>query len=372
MVFIENLLAALSELWVNKFRSILTTLGIIIATSSVICVVSLLEGMTRYMSTFIQGLGSDAIWIQPDLTSRADIGEVKLTEADARAIASNCKQTVRRVAPMLQRQVSLRYRTKQAVISLTATTSDYSKIRNWYVDEGRYFTDLDEAYRKYVCVLGRTVGDALDVKESLLGKKVRIGPHVFTVVGLLEKKGNLFGQDQDKMLLIPMSTAKKLYGERAAEQILILAQAASSEIADLAVEGIEETLRRRHRISGERKNDFAIHTQDQALDFFNKSSKVATFVLAGVVSISLIVGGIGIMNIMLVSVTERTREIGVLKALGARDKDILVQFLTEAIVLSGVGIGLGFAFSAGVGVFFGMYPAVKAARLHPIDALRYE
>jgi len=193
----------------------------------------------------------------------------------------------------------------------------------------------------------------------------------------------MFGQDQDKMILIPLSTAKKLYGERAAEQIMILAQAVSSEMADLAVEEIERVLRRRHGIAADKKNDFAVHTQDQALEFFNKSSRVATFVLAGIVSISLLVGGIGIMNIMLVSVTERTREIGVLKALGARDKDILVQFLTEAIVLSGVGgmlgivlgaagslaisyfsplppatvpawsIALGFAFSAGVGVFFG-------------------
>jgi putative ABC transport system permease protein len=402
MLLLQNLLTALEQVWANKLRSVLTVLGVIIAVTSTIVVVAAVQGFSGYITDFLQGIGTNAIWVVPDRPERFDTAPVRaeMNLADIEEIDRSVP-AVRKVSPLVIRTVKVSYRDRDAKIDMNGVSEDFQDIRKFYVDKGRCFGPLETENRRQVCVLGREVLRKLHIDDGVVGDFVTIDGKRFQVVGILEKKGSFFGNSMDSLVLLPYTTAMDMFPD-AQRQLAFMAQAESAPHVPEAKAQIIDTLRRRHHLGPDQPNDFLVQTQDEFLKQFNKISLVATSVLTGIVGVSLLVGGIGIMNVMLVSVTERTREIGLRKALGARRRDIMAQFLTEAVVLSTsgglIGILLGYAityvaslhpdmvdiavpywavllgvgFSVGVGVVFGLLPAFKAAILQPIDALRYE
>jgi putative ABC transport system permease protein len=398
MLFLQNFVTALEQLWATKVRSLLTVLGIIIAVTSTIVVVSMVQGFTTHVNRFLEGLGTNAMFVYP--VTREGPPRATLTEADIESVERSCP-AVSRTAPEIGGNVRLKYGNRERSQHVSGTAEEFQHIRSFYVDVGRCFGPVDIENRRSVCVLGRDVLTALEADESIVGDYVLLNGKRFRVIGLLEKKGGLFGGSLDDVLLVPYTTALDLIPEK--ERFVgFWAQAESANEMVAADRQITTVLRRRHRLGPGEENDFGISRQDKVIEEVNKVGSIAGFVLTGIVTISLLVGGIGIMNVMLVSVTERTREIGLRKAVGARRRDILLQFLTEAVVLSlaggVIGIVLGYAitglashypdmvdvsvppwvvvlgvgFSVFVGVVFGILPAFKAAILRPIDALRYE
>jgi len=403
MKLLANIATGLEQLWMNKMRSVLTVLGIIIAVSSVITVVAVIRGFSTYVTDFLQGLGTNAMWVWPERPpgeSGRALGRIEMTSEDLDAVERRCP-AIAALAPLIQRQTTLIYKDVKMETSLVATTDKFNLIRGFDVEIGRCFGPVDIESSRQVCVVGREVLRKLQMDTDMLGRYVRVAGQRFQVVGILKSKGSFFGESQDNIVLVPFTTGLKLfpYARRA---LAFMVRAQAPDLVPEAKSQITTTLRHRHGLAPDQPNDFGIETQDEILKEFNKISLIATSALAGVVGISLLVGGIGIMNVMLVSVTERTREIGLRKAVGARRRDILAQFMTEAVLLStlGGGIGLaigygacylaslhpqmisvvipwwavalGFGFSAVVGVLFGIVPAFKAAILHPIEALRHE
>jgi len=407
MVFTENFRIAFSALRANKMRAILTTLGIIIGVAAVIAVVSIVQGLQFMATNVFEGVGATYMMILPRQDPQRSPGEVvhqvKLTWDDGKAIRDQVPG-VRLITPLLLGREQIKFRDRQhRPGALIGVNDDYQGVMNHTVDRGRFFSRIDLENRRKVAVVGPTVVEKLNLGSDPLGKEIYVGKYPATVIGVMEDKGQTLGQDLDDLVFIPFDSAVALFGRNAGDQVQLRLQAESTDVVDAVRDGVVRVLRTRHHLAKGQPDDFQVLIQDEILSQVTKFLSGVTAVVGGIVGIALLVGGIGIMNIMLVSVTERTREIGVRKAVGARRQDILVQFLIEAVTLSlvggaiglalGYGIGvlashlipnwppahvplwavaLAFGFSALVGIFFGIYPAGKAARLDPIEALRYE
>jgi putative ABC transport system permease protein len=389
----------------NKFRTGLTVLGIVIAIAAVICTVAVGQGATRQVQDQLTGLGVNMIWIEAGGRNvngvRTGNGQTKtLTVDDSAAILAAVRQ-ITSVAPNVDGPMQVAYGNQNWYTRFRGVSSEYFDIRNWHQDRGALFTSGDSEHETNVCLLGSTVAETLFGSSDPVGKTIRLQNLPFTVIGTMQSKGfSTNGFDQDDVIVIPYTTAmKKLKGISWLDDIY--ASAVSADAIPPAIQEITGLLRQRHHLRPDEADDFNIRHPEEALQAQEQASRALTLMLAGIASISLIVGGIGIMNIMLVSVTERTREIGVRLTVGATEKEIQNQFLAEAVavgllggvvgvplgigvsavasrvfewpsLISPVAVALALILSLGVGILFGFYPARTASRLDPIEAIRYE
>jgi len=405
---VASLRIALRALMVNKMRSALTMLGIIIGVGAVIAMIAVGSGAKKRIADQIASMGSNILIV---LSGSATSGGIRwgagtvptLTVEDAKAILTEI-QGVKYVAPNLTGIAQLVFGNQNWSTIVYGSTPEIVDIRDWFLSSGRNFTQQDIDGATKVCLLGKTVVENLFGGMDPIGQVIRIKKVPFIVIGVLAPKGqSAWGQDQDDLVFVPLTTAqKRLFGMQFPGMVrTITVQAREPDVMKTVEEQIIELLRQRHRIQPGQDNDFSVRNLTEVMSSAEQSAKVMSLLLGAIASISLIVGGIGIMNIMLVSVTERTREIGIRMAVGAKGRDILFQFLIESLVLSliggtlGIGIGvagtlilstftqwptlfsikailLAFLFAGSVGVFFGFYPARKASLLNPIEALRYE
>jgi putative ABC transport system permease protein len=408
----ESAAMAVATVRANKLRSSLTILGVAIGVVTLTFMVSIIQGLNKAFAEQIESLGSNTIFVskfdpsfgrtQP---TSEEIHRKDITVEDAEAIRTEASNAVESVAPIRRKiAADIRYADKETDTPiLFGVTPDYEYTLSQYVGRGRFVVDADLVGRENVAVLAQDVVRALFPFEDPLGKEIKIEGHPFRVVGVMEPLGNFFGQSRDNAVFIPLSTFDKYWRDIEPPIVVffVIIRPHTRAFVQTATDEITDILRRRRQVPAGAKNNFGVSSQDSLLDFYNQLTSATWLVLTAISFVALMIGGIGVMNIMLVSVTERTKEIGVRKAVGATRANILWQFLVEAVVLTGLGglaglivgeiasllmnkysplpafvplwaILVGIGISASVGIVFGLWPAWKAARLDPIEALRYE